>query len=702
MTTLDATSPERELVRGAFDEVFAAPSAMTVDEWSDKHRIVVGSDEPGPWRTRRTPHTRGPMRAWTDPGVDTLILMYAAQQCKTETIFNCLMYDADVDPHWWMFVYPDFEACKLVNKKRLIPSLKATPRMAEKFSGARDDATVTEISLGQNEVFFAWAGSDSRLKSTPIQRLAEDEIDEFPDGADALVKDRIKAASRPKRIRTSTPTFKGVGIDAAYDASDRRRFDRPCPHCRVYREWLWADVAWGVIDADGTFRGGSRCTKQEASGSAHVVCPECKGRIDDHHRDGMNVRGVWVREGERVEYSRDFKPELDPWTDDPELGGMHLNCPIPWYAKVVGEPKFPGRTAGFRANSLISPFAGSRVGKMVEAFAEAGFRMTKEFARGWLGEAWEDKGEKVEESVLAERCVPVSRGGYRFGTVPAWANVLLGWIDVQHDACYLGVRAYAPRAEKSAMVWYERIPAPEAHRLAELDAVPSRSFPREGGGFARVLMWAIDSGHRLEQVLSLATRHQSAYDRLMVVRGQAETVRPDPYWIVTGENSKGRTLPVPVMNVNVGFFKDEVFAQLQDDQRWLLPSGCPREYLEQVTAEWRSPVVQTVSPGGSRGARYEKPGSRTRWVLRPGKKENHAWDGETYTSSLAFRFKMHQCTSNLLGSGAVPTPLPEMPSMVPVRNPALPPQAPPPPTPAVRTSPRRGQPSSPWMGRRRR
>lgn len=671
--------PERELVAGAFAEVFAPPTALTVDEWADKHRIVVGSDEPGPWRTRRTPHIRGPMRAWTDDGVDTIVLMFAAQQCKTECIFNCLMYDVDVDPKWWMFVYPGYEDCKRVNKKRLIPSLRATPRMAEKFAGERDDATTTEISLGQTEVFFAWTGSDARLKSLPIQRLAEDEIDEFAPGAEQLVADRIKASARAKRIRTSTPSRKGVGIDAAYQNSDRRRFERPCPHCGVYREWTWGDVAWGVTDADGTRRTGGQCSPDEAEASAHVVCPECGDQIFDHHRAGMNARGVWVREGERVERIDAAEPTaagdtgLAGFADDPELTGRHLGCPIPAGVRVVGEPVNPSRTAGFRANSLISPFAGSATGKMVRAFADAGFRMTPEFAQGWLGEAWEEKGEKVEAAALLERCVPVSRGGYRFGTVPSWASVLLGGIDVQPQACHVLVRAYAPRAERTALVWFATIPAPEAEQLAELDAILVKAFEREGGGLARVLMWVIDSGHRTKQVYSLAMRHQSFFDRLFVAKGQAESVRSDPYWISPPDAETGRR--VDLMNVNVGFHKDELFAAMQNPERWLLPAGCPPEYLDQVTAEQRSPIVRMVAPGGSRGGKFEKPSSRTQWVLRPGRKDNHAWDVETYINCLAMRFNMHQCSSNLLGSGAAPTPLPPPPARPVQAMPGPPPPA---------------------------
>ena len=74
---------------------------LTVDEWSDKYRVLSsrGSSEPGKFRTDRTPYLKEPMQELsTDSPIQRVVLMFAAQVGKTETMNNWIGYCIDYSP----------------------------------------------------------------------------------------------------------------------------------------------------------------------------------------------------------------------------------------------------------------------------------------------------------------------------------------------------------------------------------------------------------------------------------------------------------------------------------------------------------------------------------------------------------------------------------------------------------------------------
>ncbi|KPN62320.1 Phage terminase large subunit (GpA) [Aliiroseovarius crassostreae] len=81
---------------------------------------------------------------------------------------------------------------------------------------------------------------------------------------------RIVLASTPVDAETSR-------ILRAYEQSDQRVFEVPCPHCGQFSEILWADIKW---DAD----------KPE---TAHWCCPSCEGRVEDRQKAQIVAAGRW-------------------------------------------------------------------------------------------------------------------------------------------------------------------------------------------------------------------------------------------------------------------------------------------------------------------------------------------------------------------------------------------------------------------------
>ena len=113
---------------------------LTVDEWSDKYRVLSsrGSSEPGKFRTDRTPYLREPMQELsTDSPIQRVVLMFAAQVGKTETMNNWIGYCIDYSPGPMLMCQPTLQMAQRLSKQRLEGMLQETPCLAEKIPPPR-------------------------------------------------------------------------------------------------------------------------------------------------------------------------------------------------------------------------------------------------------------------------------------------------------------------------------------------------------------------------------------------------------------------------------------------------------------------------------------------------------------------------------------------------------------------------------------
>ena len=156
---------------------------------------------------------------------------------------------------------------------------------------------------------FASAHSISDLKSTPIQYLFCDEIDEYPLNLEGQGHPVELAIARTRTFRnkrkvllTSTTTRESTSaIWAYYLDGDMRHYHMPCPHASC-RKPIRFEFAF-----EGTEKGGLKWDWGKPK-SVYYQCPECGGRIEEWQKTGMMAEGVWkplrkdldaVPEGER-------------------------------------------------------------------------------------------------------------------------------------------------------------------------------------------------------------------------------------------------------------------------------------------------------------------------------------------------------------------------------------------------------------------
>lgn len=421
MAVYRTTSEGREGLRRAFQigasRGFAPPPRLTVSQWADEFRFLSSRDsaEPGKWCTARAEYQRGIMDAFSDPEIERIAVIAAAQTGKTQgLILNSLGFVIDQDPGPILVVQATRDDAEEFSKDRFTEGLiTVTPVLRGKI---RDDKrkgqqeTLVHKTFPGGQLTIAWSNSPSRLSSRPIRYVFLDEIDKYnvhPKQGDPIER-AIKRTStywNRKIAMVSTPTLRGMSpIESAYERSDRRRFHVPCPECGelgvigFFPEDAYPDgggfhIAWPK-DPDGTHH----------PELAYAVCHRCGAAIEAHKRDEMVMHGTWIAENPG------------------------------------------GNTAGFHLPEMYSPWVSwaetaERFLKVKENVAEL-----RTFYNEHLARTWEEKGEaEVKESALMERVEEYP------APVPAGACMLTAAVDVQPDRLEVGVHGWGPGEESWAI-----------------------------------------------------------------------------------------------------------------------------------------------------------------------------------------------------------------------------------------------------------
>lgn len=532
------------IVQQAFCAALEPPPTLTVSEWADRYRLLSpeASAEPGQWSTGRAPYQQAIMDAFSDPLVETIVVMSSAQVGKTELLLNVIGYLIDLDPSAVLAVQPTLEMAEAFSKDRLEPMLRDSPTLRAKVRLNKRDAsnTIRHKSFPGGQITLAGSNSPAGLASRPIRIVLADEVDRWDVSKEgdplALAKKRTTTFWNRKHLVTSTPTVKGLSrIEREFLESDQRHCYLACPHCGHRHVLKWMTVKWTAGDPE----------------TAHLVCPECGCEID---------------EAGRAEMLR-----------DPE-----------WRATAA----FRG-TAGFHIWEAYSPWR--RLADIVADFLEAKkapdtFQV---FVNTSWGETWEEKGEQAETHVL------LARRELYAAVVPAGACCLTMGVDVQDDRLEALVIGWGP-GEEAWVIDKRDIPGdpqrPEPWQ--GLDELLTSTFRHESGALLEIETTCVDTaGHRTQYAYDYVRRHR--VQRVYGIIGRDGGDRP----IVSAPARKGtgtERRPVDLYTVGVDSCKALVYSRLRVTEKGAgfvhlplehqaksgdLMAGVDEEFIAQLTAE---------------------------------------------------------------------------------------------------------------------
>jgi phage terminase large subunit GpA-like protein len=466
----------------AFAEVIRPRERLSLSAWADRYRQLAGkaASEPGQWRTDRAPYLREPMDALTDDEVEEVVMWFGTQLGKSETCNNWIGFTIDHNPGPIMLVQPTLDTAKRYSKQRVAALIEATPALRDKVKPARardSGNTLLEKEFDGGILIITGANSAAGLRSMPARDLLFDEIDAYGLSVDdegdpiSIAEKRQDTFARRKRLKTSTCTVKGESrIEQAYQASDRRRYWVPCPHCGERQVLKWAQLKW--VDDDPA--------------TARYACEHCGALIDESAKSDMLAGGQWRAE----------------------------------------EPA--SRVRGYWLNSLYSPLGWLSWSTIVAEFlaakaasAQGDSTLLQVWTNTRLAETWELKGATVADAEVQKRAE-----NYPLRSVPRGCLLVTASVDVQGDRLEYALHGWG-RGEECWVIDYGKLygdPALDTvwRQLDELLAVP---LTNAWGIALRPRAVVVDSGGHHAAMVYAMTRARAGR-HWIAVKGQSQPGKP--------------------------------------------------------------------------------------------------------------------------------------------------------------------------------
>lgn len=470
------------------------------------------------------------MDACSDPSIQEVVVMAGAQLGKTEAILNIIGYHIDNDPSPILVMQPTVKMAEAFSKDRVASGLLASsPCLQSKVKDPRSrdsgNTTLHKVFPG-GALTMVGANSAADLASRPIRVVLCDEVDRYPvsagtegDPISLAVKRTITFWNR-KIIMVSTPTNKGASrIEHAYEKSDQRKYYVPCRHCTEGQVLKWSNVHWDKDNPE----------------SARYLCDNCDSEWSESDRIWSIRNGIWVA----------TKP-------------------------------FNG-VAGFAINGMYSPWTPLSAGVKDFLAVKKNPEQLKVWTNTYLGETWEDAGERLDYHALSDRREEMPY-------LPDDVYVITAGVDVQDNRLEIETVGWGKDDEIYVLDFDVLYGDPSSPQLwGDLDTILYKQYKTAGGRELGIRAASVDSGgHYTNSVYQYCKKN--AYRRIFAIKGMGGEGKA-----IASKPSRNNVGKCPLFMVGVNTVKDMIFGRLKINEPGALyihfSDRLTDDFFKQLTAE---------------------------------------------------------------------------------------------------------------------
>ncbi|MDG6894533.1 phage terminase large subunit family protein [Volucribacter amazonae] len=489
-----------------------APRRMKVSEAVAEYmRVPIGGGNSVKWDKHTAAYILEPMDCLSSREYDAVIFVGPARTGKTIGLIDgWISYSIICDPSDFLLVQLTQEKASEHSRKRLERTFRCSPEIAKRLSPRKNDNNVHDKYFRAGNLLKIGWPSINVLSSSDYKYVALTDYDRWPEDIDGegdgfslaskrtttfmsagmtLVesspgKDIVDIKHRPKSTHEAPAT---TGILSLYNRGDRRRFYWKCPHCSEYFEPSMANMVGFRDDPDFVI----------ASEKARLQCPHCQSLIAPEMKRELNIHGVWLKEGQRIDKQ----------------------------GKIYGE----GRKSRIASFWLEGPAAAYQTWsqltyKLLNAEQEYEMTGSEETLKAVINTDWglpylpRSALEQRRADELMER-----RESWEAKTVPAQCRFLIAAVDIQggrHRRFVVQIVGYGEDGERWLIDRYNI-----SHRLPDADGVIEPIDPRNADD------WAILVSDVLEKTYPLAypTQYAMPILAMAVDSGGEEGVTDNAY-----------------------------------------------------------------------------------------------------------------------------------------------------------------------------
>ena len=311
-------------IRRDVANLIKAPRRMKVSEAVAEYmRVPVGGGNSVKWDKHTAAYMLEPMDCLNSREYDAVIFVGPARTGKTIGLIDgWITYSIICDPSDFLLVQLTQEKASEHSRKRLDRTFRCSPAIAERLSPRKNDNNVHDKYFRAGNLLKIGWPSINVLSSSDYKYVALTDYDRWPEDIDGegdgfslaskrtttfmsagmtLVesspgKDIADIKHKPKTTHEAPPT---TGILSLYNRGDRRRFYWQCPECSEYFEPSMANMTGFRENRDFV----------EASENARLQCPHCQHLIAPERKRELNINGVWLKEGQRIDASGQISGE---------------------------------------------------------------------------------------------------------------------------------------------------------------------------------------------------------------------------------------------------------------------------------------------------------------------------------------------------------------------------------------------------------
>lgn len=533
---------------GAFrsgHRMFMPPPTLSLSEWADRYAYIPkeAGAFPGKYRTDFAEFQRGIQDAITDPDIETVVMMMAAQTGKSQIQLNAIGYYSHWDPSPILTVQASEREAEKYSKNRIAKMIRDTPVLRKLFPSprSRDSGnTLLNKEFPGGVLVIAGANAPAGLASMPIRVLIPDEVDRYDDSAGTegdpidLASKRTTTFWNRRIILASTPGIKHLSrIERAHDSGDKRKFFVPCPHCGEMQPLEWKRLQWKTEEAEGD--------RPRLLEWWYVCVHGCV--IEERSKHEM------IRHGE-------------------------------WRATARSHD---GKTASFHLNALYSPVLdwATIIREWLEA--QKSLESMKVFVNTRLAETWEIRGTGANMSELEKRA------RFDHELLPSGVLWLTAGVDTQDNRVECSLWGWGLDDERWAI---EHKVFPGDPSLPDTDPSSPWAALREylmeewehtAGVTMRISAVLIDAmGHNTERVYEFTRKH--ALRHWHAIHGKAGIGR-----VLLSKESHVGPYQTSLYAVGVDTAKEDVYTSLRVAQPGAgytyFSDALDAEYFRQITAE---------------------------------------------------------------------------------------------------------------------
>lgn len=516
--TAEASTTALTPVGGQFKRGVQPRDLITVSQWADRNRwLRSGTNAPGRWNTALTPYLREIMDALSEHSpVRNVVFKKSSGVGGSEVMMNWLGYVMHhLQNKDMLVVVPTIELRDRSFNPRMAKMLEESEVLQGVATRASRDKTnrADVVEYGAHaRIIRSGANSPDSLRSDHLPYVIADEVSAYPwdVGGEGdpmtLIENRQRTYSRAKSYFISTPTNDGqCRISLLFARSDQRRYHVPCPHCGELQHFefdrtgkLGYGLKWRTaptVDAET-----GEVLRPHVL-AAWYVCKHCRVDITEAHKTDMLAQGRWIA----------AKPSVK-------------------------------RTRGYHINALYAPVGlGVNWRDIAQKWldCQGDTSEMKAFVNTYLGEAWAEEGDSIEDISLITRLEPYDPHALTYRLITAGVDVqknrleasIVGW--GEKEEAWLIDHLILPGDTTQPEVWQALGEALAEHKVqqAVVDAGFNTSMvhafcgPRRwavpGKGIAGPARPLVEDEHKRTQRLRRRIKKQHAVEPIGVDQAKA-------------------------------------------------------------------------------------------------------------------------------------------------------------------------------------